>query len=101
MYVSFLSCTPVNPFVCLRCIYNFQVLFIKWVLTVFDMIDAKDQLRAIYGFIFSFVSEENLVCVMIMFALYSQMAPKGNCTRAHTSLSPEFRFTNLICHGDF
>uniref|UniRef100_A0A4W6E8Q8 Centromere protein I n=1 Tax=Lates calcarifer TaxID=8187 RepID=A0A4W6E8Q8_LATCA len=38
-----------------------QVLFIKWVLTVFDMIDAKDQLRAIYGFIFSFVTEENLV----------------------------------------
>ncbi|XP_061582332.1 centromere protein I [Cololabis saira] len=37
-----------------------QVLFIKWVLTVFDMIDAKDQLRAIYGFIFSFVMEENL-----------------------------------------
>ncbi|KAG7224743.1 hypothetical protein INR49_013454 [Caranx melampygus] len=37
-----------------------QVLFIKWVLTVFDMIDAKDQLRAIYGIIFSFVTEENL-----------------------------------------
>lgn len=38
-----------------------QVLFIKWVLTVFDMIDAKDQLRAIYGFIFNFVTDENLV----------------------------------------
>lgn len=42
--------------------YHFQVLFIKWVLTIFDMIDAKDQLRAVYGFIFSFVTEENLVC---------------------------------------
>uniref|UniRef100_A0A3Q2GCN4 Centromere protein I n=1 Tax=Cyprinodon variegatus TaxID=28743 RepID=A0A3Q2GCN4_CYPVA len=39
-----------------------QVLFIKWVLTVFDMIDAKDKLRAIYGFIFSFITDENLVC---------------------------------------
>lgn len=29
------------------------------------MIDGKDQLRAIYGFIFSFVTDENLVCVMI------------------------------------
>lgn len=38
-----------------------QVLFIKWVLIVFDMIDAKDQLRAIYGFIFNFVTDENLV----------------------------------------
>uniref|UniRef100_A0A8C2WKQ5 Centromere protein I n=1 Tax=Cyclopterus lumpus TaxID=8103 RepID=A0A8C2WKQ5_CYCLU len=38
-----------------------RILFIKWVLTVFDMIDAKDQLRAIYGFIFSYVTEENLV----------------------------------------
>eukprot|EP00064_Thunnus_orientalis_P010034 superscaffoldBa00001323_g10060 len=37
-----------------------QILFIKWVLTIFDMIDAKDQLRAVYGFIFSFVTEENL-----------------------------------------
>ncbi|GLD71027.1 centromere protein I isoform X1 [Lates japonicus] len=46
-----------------------QVLFIKWVLTVFDMIDAKDQLRAIYGFIFSFVTEENL-CPFICHLLY-------------------------------
>ncbi len=31
------------------------------VLTVFDLIDCKDDLRSIYGFIFSFVMEENLV----------------------------------------
>uniref|UniRef100_A0A8C7DGL7 Centromere protein I n=1 Tax=Oncorhynchus kisutch TaxID=8019 RepID=A0A8C7DGL7_ONCKI len=37
-----------------------QVLFLRWVLTVFDMIDSKDHIRAIYGFIFSFVTEENL-----------------------------------------
>ncbi|XP_070769591.1 centromere protein I [Enoplosus armatus] len=46
-----------------------QVLFIKWVLTIFDMIDAKDQLRAVYGFIFSFVTEENL-CPFICHLLY-------------------------------
>uniref|UniRef100_A0A3Q3VJJ7 Uncharacterized protein n=1 Tax=Mola mola TaxID=94237 RepID=A0A3Q3VJJ7_MOLML len=46
-----------------------QVLFIKWVLTMFDMIDAKDQLRAIYGFIFSFVTDENL-CPFICHLLY-------------------------------
>ncbi|XP_074505544.1 centromere protein I [Sebastes fasciatus] len=48
---------------------NTQILFIKWVLTVFDMIDTKDQLRAIYGFIFSFVREENL-CPFICHLLY-------------------------------
>lgn len=36
---------------------------------MFDMIDAKDQLRAIYGFIFSFVTEENLVFVLMIFVL--------------------------------
>ncbi|XP_034037881.1 centromere protein I isoform X2 [Thalassophryne amazonica] len=46
-----------------------QVLFIKWVLTVFDMIDAKNQLRSIYGFIFSFVTEENL-CPFICHLLF-------------------------------
>uniref|UniRef100_A0A673GVQ8 Centromere protein I-like n=1 Tax=Sinocyclocheilus rhinocerous TaxID=307959 RepID=A0A673GVQ8_9TELE len=39
---------------------NAQVLFVRWVLTVFDLIDCKDDLRSIYGFIFSFVTEENL-----------------------------------------
>ncbi|XP_074530328.1 centromere protein I isoform X2 [Halichoeres trimaculatus] len=46
-----------------------QVLFVKWMLTVFDMIDAKDQLRAIYGFIFNFVMDENL-CPFICHLLY-------------------------------
>lgn len=41
--------------------FLFKVLFLRWVLTVFDLIDCKDQLRSIYGFIFSFVTEENLV----------------------------------------
>ncbi|XP_077387527.1 centromere protein I isoform X2 [Festucalex cinctus] len=48
---------------------NTQLFFIKWVLTVFDMIDAKDQLRAIYGFIFSFVTDEKL-CPFVCHLLY-------------------------------
>lgn len=36
---------------------------------MFDMIDAKDQLRSIYGFIFSFAMDENLVLVQMIFAL--------------------------------
>ncbi|XP_056133332.1 centromere protein I [Lampris incognitus] len=46
-----------------------QVLFIKWVLTMFDMIDAKDQLRAIYGFLFSLLADENL-CPYVCHLLY-------------------------------
>ncbi|KAL0974121.1 hypothetical protein UPYG_G00215920 [Umbra pygmaea] len=46
-----------------------QVFFLKWVLTIFDMIDSKEQLRAIYGFIFSFVTEEQL-CPFICHLLY-------------------------------
>ncbi|KAK3536080.1 hypothetical protein QTP70_026930 [Hemibagrus guttatus] len=48
---------------------NAQVLFLRWVLTVFDLIDCKDQLRSIYGFIFSFVTEENL-CPFVCHLLY-------------------------------
>ncbi|XP_059918952.1 centromere protein I [Gadus macrocephalus] len=55
-----------------------QVLFIKWVLTVFDMIDAKDNLRAIYGFLFSFVTEENL-CPYVCHLLY--LLTRKECVR--------------------
>ncbi|KAK1804497.1 hypothetical protein P4O66_020499 [Electrophorus voltai] len=48
---------------------NAQVLFLRWVLTVFDLIDCKDHLRAVYGFIFSFLTEENL-CPFICHLLY-------------------------------
>lgn len=55
----------------ITCTCSFQVLFLKWVLTMFDMIDAKDQLRAIYGFIFSFVTNENLVFLLMTTVLFS------------------------------
>ncbi|XP_041931054.1 centromere protein I [Alosa sapidissima] len=48
---------------------SMQILFLRWVLTMFDMIDCKDNLRAIYGFIFSFVIDESL-CPFICHLLY-------------------------------
>lgn len=48
-------------------IFSFKVLFVRWVLTVFDLIDCKDDLRSIYGFIFSFVTEENMVSCALQF----------------------------------
>lgn len=50
-----------------------QVLFLRWVLTMFDMIDCKDNLRAIYGFIFSYVTDENMV------SLEAIMSVAHNC----------------------
>ncbi|KPP66805.1 hypothetical protein Z043_114659 [Scleropages formosus] len=58
---------------------NMQVLFVRWVLTVFDLIDSKDQLRAIYGFIFNFVTEENLGCqpfLMHLLSVYKVYCPE-------------------------
>uniref|UniRef100_A0A672N1G8 Centromere protein I-like n=1 Tax=Sinocyclocheilus grahami TaxID=75366 RepID=A0A672N1G8_SINGR len=60
--VSWLCVGKINMF-------SFKVLFVRWVLTVFDLIDCKDNLRSIYGFIFSFVTEENL-CPFICHLLY-------------------------------
>ncbi|CAB1337173.1 unnamed protein product, partial [Coregonus sp. 'balchen'] len=56
-----------------------QVIFLRWVLTVFDMIDSKDHLRAIYGFIFSFVTEENLgrqPFLLHLLSLYKVFCPE-------------------------
>ncbi|KAJ8015722.1 hypothetical protein DPEC_G00029090 [Dallia pectoralis] len=55
-----------------------QVLFLKWVLTFFDMIDSKDHLRAIYGFIFNFVTEMHL-CPYICHLLY--LLTRKECVR--------------------
>ena len=38
----------------------------KWVLTIYDMIDSKDQLQAIYGFLFSLVTDLDLVCAIMI-----------------------------------
>ncbi|XP_023675681.1 centromere protein I [Paramormyrops kingsleyae] len=48
---------------------SMQVLFIRWVITMFDLIDSKDKLRAVYGFIFSFVTQETM-CPYICHLLY-------------------------------
>ncbi|XP_069469121.1 centromere protein I [Ambystoma mexicanum] len=37
-----------------------QVLFLRWLITVFDLIEAKEQLHALYGILFCFVQDEKL-----------------------------------------
>ncbi|XP_065545641.1 centromere protein I isoform X2 [Lathamus discolor] len=52
-----------------KCSSNVQVLFLRWLITVFDFIDHKEDLRALYGFFFFFLQEEKL-CPYICHVLY-------------------------------
>ncbi|XP_009950912.1 PREDICTED: centromere protein I [Leptosomus discolor] len=52
-----------------KCSSNIQLLFLRWLITVFDFIDRKEQLRALYGFFFSFLQDEKM-CPYICHLLY-------------------------------
>ncbi|KAM9538140.1 centromere protein I isoform 1-T2 [Guaruba guarouba] len=52
-----------------KCSSNIQVLFLRWLITVFDFIDHKEDLRALYGFFFFFLQEEKM-CPYICHVLY-------------------------------
>ncbi|XP_021140634.2 centromere protein I [Columba livia] len=52
-----------------KCSGNVQLLFLKWLITVFDFIDHKEQLNALYGFFFSFLQEEKM-CPFVCHLLY-------------------------------
>uniref|UniRef100_A0A8C3VCK0 Centromere protein I n=1 Tax=Catharus ustulatus TaxID=91951 RepID=A0A8C3VCK0_CATUS len=52
-----------------KCSGNIQLLFFKWLITVFDFIDRKEQLRALYGFFFFFLQDEKM-CPYICHVLY-------------------------------
>ncbi|KAM7043252.1 centromere protein I isoform 1-T2 [Acridotheres tristis] len=52
-----------------KCSGNIQLLFLKWLITVFDFIDQKEQLHAIYGFFFSFLQDEKM-CPYVCHLLY-------------------------------
>ncbi|NXW87812.1 CENPI protein, partial [Alopecoenas beccarii] len=52
-----------------KCSGNVQLLFLKWLITVFDFVDHKEQLHALYGFFFSFLQEEKM-CPFVCHLLY-------------------------------
>ncbi|XP_005527572.1 PREDICTED: centromere protein I [Pseudopodoces humilis] len=52
-----------------KCSGNIQLLFLKWLITVFDFIDHKEQLHALYGFFFSFLQDEKM-CPYVCHLLY-------------------------------
>ncbi|NXE13436.1 CENPI protein, partial [Lophotis ruficrista] len=52
-----------------KCSGNTQLLFLRWLITVFDFIDHKEQLHALYGFFFSFLQDEKM-CPYVCHLLY-------------------------------
>ncbi|KAL9837435.1 LOW QUALITY PROTEIN: centromere protein I [Geothlypis trichas] len=51
-----------------KCSGNIQP-FLKWLITVFDFIDHKEQLHALYGFFFAFLQDEKM-CPYVCHLLY-------------------------------
>ncbi|XP_029853256.1 centromere protein I [Aquila chrysaetos chrysaetos] len=52
-----------------KCSGNIQLLFLRWLIAVFDFIDHKEQLHALYGFFFSFLQDEKM-CPYVCHLLY-------------------------------
>ncbi|XP_035397803.1 centromere protein I isoform X2 [Cygnus atratus] len=52
-----------------KCTGNVQLLFLRWLITMFDFIDRKEQLHALYGFFFSFLHDDKL-CPYVCHLLY-------------------------------
>ncbi|NXG72161.1 CENPI protein, partial [Baryphthengus martii] len=52
-----------------KCSGSIQLLFLKWLITVFDFIDHKEKLHALYGFFFSFLQDEKM-CPYVCHLLY-------------------------------
>ncbi|NWW42705.1 CENPI protein, partial [Pedionomus torquatus] len=52
-----------------KCSDSTQLLFLRWLITMFDFIDRKEQLHALYGFFFSILQDEKM-CPYICHLLY-------------------------------
>ncbi|NXN56091.1 CENPI protein, partial [Rynchops niger] len=52
-----------------KCSDNIQLLFLRWLITMFDFIDHKEELHALYGFFFSFLQDEKM-CPYVCHVLY-------------------------------
>ncbi|KAH0631005.1 hypothetical protein JD844_004467 [Phrynosoma platyrhinos] len=44
-----------------KCSCNTQVTFLKWLITMFEFIDQKEKINALYGFFFNFLQDEKLL----------------------------------------
>ncbi|OXB79658.1 UNVERIFIED_CONTAM: hypothetical protein H355_011044 [Colinus virginianus] len=62
-----------------KCSSNIQLLFLRWLITMFDFIDHKEQVHALYGVFFSFLNDEKLGTqphLQALLALYKLFCPE-------------------------
>ncbi|NXX97471.1 CENPI protein, partial [Centropus bengalensis] len=52
-----------------KCSSSVQLLFLKWLITVFDFIEGKEKIRALYSFFFYFLQDEKM-CPYVCHLLY-------------------------------
>ncbi|XP_071425272.1 centromere protein I [Pithys albifrons albifrons] len=52
-----------------KCSGNIKLIFLRWLITVFDLIDHKEQINALYGCFFSFLQDDKM-CPYICHLLY-------------------------------
>ncbi|NXN47846.1 CENPI protein, partial [Rhinoptilus africanus] len=52
-----------------KCSGSIQLLFLRWLITMFDFVNHKEELHALYGFFFSFLQDEKM-CPYICHLLY-------------------------------
>ncbi|KAM3827731.1 centromere protein I [Vipera latastei] len=52
-----------------KCSRNTQVLFLKWLIAMYDFIDHKEKVNALYGFFFNFLQDEKM-CPFVCHVLY-------------------------------
>uniref|UniRef100_A0A8C9G4Q6 Centromere protein I n=1 Tax=Pavo cristatus TaxID=9049 RepID=A0A8C9G4Q6_PAVCR len=61
--------SSVSWFCVSKCSSNIQLLFLRWLITMFDFIDHKEGVHALYGIFFSFLNDEKL-CPYICHVLF-------------------------------
>ncbi|XP_010713315.1 centromere protein I [Meleagris gallopavo] len=61
--------SSVSWFCVSKCSNNIQLLYLRWLITMFDFIDHKERIHALYGIFFSFLNDEKL-CPYICHVLY-------------------------------
>uniref|UniRef100_A0A8B9QBD8 Centromere protein I n=1 Tax=Apteryx owenii TaxID=8824 RepID=A0A8B9QBD8_APTOW len=74
-----------------KCSGSIQLLFVRWLITVFDFIDHKEQLHALYGFFFSFLQDEKM-CPYVCHLLYLLTRKEsGECTQLYEGMQPHLQ----------
>ncbi|KAF7244814.1 Centromere protein I [Varanus komodoensis] len=77
-----------------KCSRNTQVIFLKWLIAMFDFIDQKEKINALYGCFFSFLQDEKLGAeppLQALLSMYKSFAPEMVSVTLPTNAKIRFR----------